>query len=283
MGLRYAFNTNGCAHHRLDDALALIADCGYDGVALTLDHHHHDPFADDRAGADRRLADRLDELGLGAVIETGARYLLDPSRKHHPTLVADEPEGRARRVDFLRRAVDVGAAVSAEAVSCWAGVPGPGVEPELAWRRLVDGIVAVAAHAAERGVPLAVEPEPGHVVETVDDWVRLADAVRRRTDAPIAMALDTGHCWVTGDREPSAAVREFAGRAATVAVEDMPRGVHDHRAIGEGDMDVAAVVEALVEVGWSRLVTVELSRDSHRAHEIVPATIEALRQMEPTR
>ncbi len=280
MALRYAFNTNGCAHHRLDDALGLIADSGYDGVALTLDHHHHDPFAPDRPDADGRLARRLDRLGLGVVVETGARYLLDPRRKHHPTLVATDPDDRARRVAFLRTAVDVGAALGAEAVSAWAGVAEPGVPPDAAWACLVDGVAAVADHARDREVPLAVEPEPGHVVATVDDWERLTAAVAERTDAPVAMALDTGHCWVTGDRVPASAVTEFADRCATVAVEDMPRGVHDHRAIGEGDLDVGAVVAALVRSGWSRLVTVELSRDSHRAHEIVPATIAALRRFE---
>ena len=35
MSLRYAYNTNGAANHRLDDALHLIAGAGYDGVALT--------------------------------------------------------------------------------------------------------------------------------------------------------------------------------------------------------------------------------------------------------
>ena len=45
MSLRFAYNTNGAANHRLDDAIRLIADAGYDGIALTLDHHHLDPFA----------------------------------------------------------------------------------------------------------------------------------------------------------------------------------------------------------------------------------------------
>ena len=30
--LRFAFNTNGAANHRLEDAVALIADAGYDGI-----------------------------------------------------------------------------------------------------------------------------------------------------------------------------------------------------------------------------------------------------------
>ena len=43
--LRFGYGTNGFSNHRLDDALAVIAELGYDGVALTLDHHHLDPFA----------------------------------------------------------------------------------------------------------------------------------------------------------------------------------------------------------------------------------------------
>ena len=46
----------------------------------------------------------LHARGLGCVIETGARFLLDPRAKHEPTLVTASPEGRARRVDFLFRA-----------------------------------------------------------------------------------------------------------------------------------------------------------------------------------
>ena len=41
------YNTNGFAHHRLDDAIGIMADLGYRGVALTLDVHHLDPFAPD--------------------------------------------------------------------------------------------------------------------------------------------------------------------------------------------------------------------------------------------
>ncbi|MGQ4420111.1 sugar phosphate isomerase/epimerase, partial [Streptomyces sp. SAS_269] len=96
--LRYGFGTNGFSNHRLEDAVTVIAELGYDGVALTLDHHHLDPFAPGLAARTTALARRLDGLGLSVVIETGARYLLDPWRKHEPTLIA--AEGRERRVDF---------------------------------------------------------------------------------------------------------------------------------------------------------------------------------------
>jgi L-ribulose-5-phosphate 3-epimerase len=116
--LRFGYGTNGFTNHRLDDALTVLADLGYQGVALTLDHQHLDPYADGLAARVGALADRLRDLGLGVVIETGARYLLDPWHKHAPTLLHDD---RHRRVDFLRRAVAIGADLGAEAVSCWAG------------------------------------------------------------------------------------------------------------------------------------------------------------------
>jgi sugar phosphate isomerase/epimerase len=273
--LRYAYNTNGLTSHRLDDALTLLADHGYDGVALTVDVAHHDPFAPDLAGRTTVLADRLRGLGLGSVVETGARFLLDPRRKHHPTLVAADPDDRARRVDFLRLCVDVAADLGSEAVSFWAGVLAPGLDRDEAWAWLVDGVADVAAHARDRRVTVAIEPEPGMLLDDCDDWMRLA------LDIPdVTLALDTGHCIVSGRWSPDAAVREFAPLLGAVAVEDMPRGRHEHRAPGEGDMDLPAVLGALREVGHRGLVSFELSRDSHRADQLVGQTIAAMRKME---
>jgi D-psicose/D-tagatose/L-ribulose 3-epimerase len=271
--LRFAYNTNGAANHRLDDALVMIAEAGYDGVALTLDHHHLDPYAPDLAGRAGALARRLQELGLGAVIETGARYLLDPRAKHEPTLVSPEPEGRERRLDFLYRCVEVAEILEAEAVSFWAGVPMEGVDRDEARRWLLEGVAKVAERARSQGVVAALEPEPGMLVETLDDYVTVAREV-----PGIKLALDTGHCIVTGERDPAEAVHEFAGSVGTVSIEDMRRGVHEHLPFGEGEMDVPAVLRALEEIGFGGLVCVELSRESPRAHAAIPKALNFLRE-----
>ncbi|MET7950998.1 sugar phosphate isomerase/epimerase family protein [Micromonospora sp. NPDC005324] len=275
MSLRYAYNTNGMTSHRLDDALALLADCGYDGVALTLDVAHHDPYAPDLAERTHRLARRLDALGLASVVETGARFLLDPRRKHHPTLVSPTEDDRTRRRDFLRLCVDVAVELGSEAVSFWAGVPEPGTDSERAWHWLVDGVRDVVEYAGRHSMTCAFEPEPGMLVDDCDDWARLAAEVPGLT-----MALDTGHCLVSGRYDPADAVRAFATSLGTVAIEDMPRGRHEHRAPGEGDLDFPAVLGALTEAGYSGLVSLELSRDAHRADTLVPAALAALRHAE---
>ena len=272
MTLRFAYNTNGAANHRLGDAVALIADAGYDGVALTLDHHHLDPMEEGWVARTEALARDLHARGLGCVIETGARFLLNPRAKHEPTLLSPEPEGRARRVAFLNRAIDIGACLGAEAVSFWAGVPRPGVDRGEAGAWLVDGIARVLAHAERRGVTAALEPEPGMLVETLDDWALLGEHLPALT-----LALDLGHCLVTREREPAAAVHEFAPRLGTVAIEDMRRGEHVHLPFGEGDMDIPACLDALEAVGFAHLVCVELSRESHRADRMIPQSLDWLR------
>ncbi|KQQ48682.1 xylose isomerase [Methylobacterium sp. Leaf125] len=270
MSLRFAYNTNGTAHHRLDDAIDLIAEAGYQGVALTLDIHHLDPFAESWRPEAQRVSSRLQRLGLGSVIETGARFLLDPKAKHEPTLVSGDAAGRARRIGFLKRAVDIAAILHSEAVSFWAGVPKPGIDPTEAQGWLREGLTEIVAYAAAQNVVACLEPEPGMLIETLDDYAAL--------DLPgLKLALDTGHCLVTGERDPAVAVAEFADRLGTVAIEDMARGVHIHLPFGEGDMDVPGVLAALDAIRFDRLICVELSRESHRADLMVPASLKYLR------
>jgi len=278
MTLRFAYNTNGAANHRLGDAIALIADAGYDGVALTLDHHHLDPLAENWVARTEALARDLRARGLGCVIETGARFLLDPRRKHEPTLLSPTAEGRARRVAFLHRALDVANVLGAEAMSFWAGVPLSGVDRGDTGGWLLEGIAAVLDHAEQCGVVAALEPEPGMLVETLDDYALL------QAEFPaLRLALDLGHCLVTQEREPPDAVREFAARIGTVAIEDMKRGDHTHLPFGEGDMDIPACLDALDGIGFGGLVCVELSRESHRADRMIPQSLDWLRRCRETR
>ena len=86
------YGTNGFADHPLADALDVLQANGYDAVALTLGHPHFDPFAE--GWLDRAIALRadLERRGLRVVVETGARYVLDPVRKHRPNLLDDDAD-----------------------------------------------------------------------------------------------------------------------------------------------------------------------------------------------
>ncbi|MGH9042310.1 MAG: sugar phosphate isomerase/epimerase family protein [Acidimicrobiia bacterium] len=280
-GLRYGYGTNGLADHRLDDAVTLLADAGYDGIALTLDHHHLDPFGEERREQVSRLRRRLSTLGLAVVIETGARFILDPRAKHQPTLCSIDAAGRARRLRYLRAAVAVGAELSAEAVSFWSGTPEPDADADGAWARLVESCGVLVGEAASEGVRLGFEPEPGMLVDRIDGFERLAAALG--DPSGFGLSLDIGHCRVNEDDDEATGVKRVGSRLVNVQIEDMRRGVHEHLPLGDGEIDFPAVLRALVDTGYRGLVSVELPRDSHRAHELVPASIRFLRAAEGRR
>ncbi|MFF3442092.1 sugar phosphate isomerase/epimerase family protein [Streptosporangium sp. NPDC002721] len=271
-GLRFGYGTNGFANHRLPDALRVIADLGYQGVALTLDHDHLDPYEEGLARRVAAVSDLLRDLGLGVVVETGARYLLDPRRKHAPTLLHDEREAR---LDFLGRAVAVGADLGAEAVSFWAGVRPETVDEATAWARLVDGCARIAGTAAAAGVPLGFEPEPGMLVETIAGWRKLHAELGE--PAGFGITLDIGHCRCLEPDPVPDCVTAVADHLVNVQIDDMRRGVHEHLEFGEGEIDFPPVLRALAASGYRGLVAVELPRHSHAAPQVAARSLDFLR------
>ncbi|MCM1945877.1 sugar phosphate isomerase/epimerase [Streptomyces sp. G2] len=273
--LRLGYGTNGLTDLRLDDALGLLADLGYDGVGLTLDHMHLDPLAPGLAARTARVARRLGALGLTATVETGARYVLDPRRKHGPSLLDADPRDRAARVRLLLTAVGVAADLGAHAVHCFSGVIPPGTDDATAWRRLTDELAPVLDAAADAGVPLAVEPEPGHLLATLDDFHRLRAALG--DPPPLGLTLDIGHCQCLESAPPAACVRAAAPWLRHVQIEDMRRGVHEHLPFGEGEIDFPAVLDALADTGYQGLTVVELPRHAHAGPRLAAESFAFLR------
>jgi L-ribulose-5-phosphate 3-epimerase len=273
--LRYAYVSSGLSRHRLEDALELLLEAGYDGVALTLDHVHFDPLGPRLRVRAERLGGLLDELGLARVVETDSRFLLDRHRPDHPSLLS---EGRQRRLELLRRAVDVAAAVGAPVVSMRTGAAPRQQDPVTAWTLLMDGIESVLTAAGRAGVAIAVEPEGGMLVERLDDFFTLA---RRLGDpAGFGLTLDLGHCAAVEPGPVEESVRRAAERLLHVHAKDMRRRGDEQLMLGDGDLDLRSALRALTEVGYGGLVAVELPRHAHLAPDVVPRAIARLHDAE---
>ena len=276
MSLRFGYGLNGFTDHRLADAVALLADLGYDGVALTLDHAHLDPFAPDLAARTAGVAALLARHGLGVMVETGGRYVLDPRRKHEPTLVSDD--GRDRRIDLLLKAIRVAADLGSPAVSFWSGIAPQGASREECWARVERAMERLLPVAEAHAVDLALEPEPGMFVERISD----VDGLRDRLGRPdrLRLTIDVGHLRCTEDDDPADCVLRAGALVANVQIDDMRRGVHEHLPFGEGEVDFAPVLAALSTIDFTGLVAVELPRHSHAAPLLAASSLDFLRDAE---
>lgn len=276
MPLRLGYNTNGFAHHRLADAITVLAELGYASIAISLDHHFLDPFERSTLNLAKTTRDRLEKLGMTSVIETGSRFLLDPRRKHWPTLMTPNPDERKRRIEFLMQAIDIAATLRAEALSFWSGAKEGDMTDDVAMDLLADGCLVITEHAAAQNVRLAFEPEPDMFIDTMDRFQVLRERIN---DNRFGLTLDVGHVHCLDDGAPADRIRQYSDILYNVHLEDMRRGIHHHLPIGEGEMDFPPIFRALKEIQYRGPVNIELSRHSHNAVEMATTTMHTLKPL----
>lgn len=264
--MRLGYNTNGWAHHDPFTALELIAELGYRSVAITLDHGPLNPFAADWPANLQRLRATLRRFQLSSVIETGARYLLDPRRKHQPTLLSVTAADRERRIDFLSRSLQAAAELESDCVSLWSGTaetnPVSAADDQTLLDRLAGGLQVLLREAEKLGTPIGFEPEPGMFIDSMSRFQRLLQWV----DSPqLKLTLDLGHLYCQGEVPIADYIARWSSHIVNVHVEDMRAGVHEHLMFGEGEMEFPPIIAALGAANYRGGVHVELSRHSHMA------------------
>ena len=268
------YNTNGFAHHTLEDVCAILVEIGYRSIALTVERDLLSSV--DGSGIERaakRLLPLLKRYPLRCTIETGSRFFLDPRRKHQPTLISADSAARAVRIDFLKACIDLAARIGAESVSLWSGAVDDTADEAILRERLHAGLRALLAHARGSSVRLSFEPEPGMFIDTMDKFERLHNEL---SDPLFGLTLDVGHIHCLGEGDAGEQVRRWRSRLWNVHVEDMRRGAHDHLMFGEGEMRFAPIFSAFREVEYDGPVHVELSRHSHNAVEVARKAFEFL-------
>ena len=244
----------------LEEAISLLASIGYQSVALTIDHGALNPYDDRFPQQLRDIKEQLRSRHLQSVIETGARFLLNPLVKHEPTLVSSRSAGRPRRIEFLRHAIDIAAELDSDCVSLWSGSIRDEVTAEEAWKRLVTGLTHVVEYAERRGVTLGFEPEPGMLIDTTNSF---ADLLDRIDSTCLGLTVDIGHLHCLGELPISQILGRWRERIVNVHIEDMCRGRHEHLMFGEGEIDFPNVIASLRAIDYRGGVHVELSRHSH--------------------
>jgi L-ribulose-5-phosphate 3-epimerase len=262
------YNTNGFAHHRLADAIAILAELGYRGVALTPDANHIDPTSATYLQDSAAFSDACSRYQLKTVIESGSRFTLDVRKKHQPTLISPDPSERRRRLDFLSRHVVLACRETLHdwgglgIVSMWSGTTVDNPTFNELMDRLVEGCKRLADYAGDRDIRLAFEPEPGMFIDTMDKFAELHAKVNH---PHFGLTLDVGHLVCTGELPIGVHIRKWQKWLWNVHLDDMKPGVHDHLMFGEGTVDFADVFAALRAIDFKGIASVELSRHSYDA------------------
>jgi sugar phosphate isomerase/epimerase len=253
MAMKLAFSTNAYKRHTLAEAIASIASIGYAGVEIMADRPHAWP-ADMPPQRVDELSDQLAVVGL-AVSNVNAFTMFAVGDTYHPSWIEAAPAQRRQRIEHTRGAIRLAAGLGARTVSIEPGGPLEGVDRPSAPARFHDGIEQLLGDADSVGVTLCIEPEPGLMIETGQEYLEF---VMDFATPLVKMNLDLGHMFCVKE-DPAAVIARLAGEYAHVHLEDIAASrVHQHLVPGAGAMDFEAIFRALEKAGYDGWITVEL-------------------------
>lgn len=250
--MKFCYNANGLRNLGLLEAVRAVARAGYEGIELSLHPRHIEPFHFNAAQV-KQLREELKHANLQACcLATGADLLLGPER-FEPSFIHPTREGRQRRVELMRWAIDVAADLGVPVINFSSGIRQPQVPPEAAWEMLQSGVSQCLTHAAGR-VTLAIEPEPGFFIQTNGE---AAELIRQLGSSHLRINQDLGHANVCEEDYLDSVARALP-LTAHFHVEDIKKRVHQHEIPGEGDIDFPGFFRVLRQGGYRGFLSVEL-------------------------
>jgi sugar phosphate isomerase/epimerase len=256
--MRLAFSTNAYMKFPFEEAASRIAALGYEGLELMADVPHAWPsgLLDGPKQAIRSAMARngLAFSNVNAFMMNAVNDYRQPY--WYPSFLEADEGYRRVRIDHTRRALTLCAELGAPHITTEPGGPlAPGQSRESAVALFVEGLKPLAEHADKLGVMLLIEPEPGLLVETTEQYLEVAEKV----DSPaIGLNFDVGHAYCVGEDIPKA-IASLAGQIRHYHFEDIAATrVHHHLVPGRGAIDFAGVVEAIRAAGYDGWLTVEL-------------------------
>ena len=256
--MRLAYSANAYTKYSAVEAIRRVAAVGYEGIELMADVPHAWPetVTDEELAAIRKV---LDETGL-AIANVNAFMMNavgDPRHPYwHPSWIEKDAGKRSIRVEHTKRSLRMAKRLGAR---CITTEPGGPMEKSMTHRtamdRFVEELKGVYAVAETEGVDLLIEPEPQLLIETVDQFLELAD----RIDSPrFGLNFDIGHFFCVGEDLPTA-IGRCKDWTRHYHFEDIAANrVHQHLIPGRGAIDFASVLGAISATGYADWITVEL-------------------------
>jgi D-psicose/D-tagatose/L-ribulose 3-epimerase len=224
------------------DLVGHIRDLGFDAIDINVGELPP-PFP--AAALRRRLAEVGLQVSLGAFLNA------------QRDITSEDPDVRRTGIEFLQGVARLCGEVGAKA---FIGpmhseirrqrVDLPSVREER-WKRCVDGLAAVAREAERVGIRVAVEilnRYESDFLTTTADGVRLCQAVG---NPRLGLLLDTFHMNIE-ERRIGDAFRSAAGHIHHIHTCENDRG-----APGSGHLDWIEVRDALRDIGYDGVCTIE--------------------------
>lgn len=219
---------------------------GYDAVEITAALHTPVDTTPQRR---REVKGYLRDAGIAC---SGLHYIFDGTLR----LLSQDAEMMRKSVDYLNKVVDLAADFEAPTVIVGSGGITRNFEP--GWDRpksiacMQEVLHTVGDHAEEKGVVLAVEAINRYETQFLNTMQEASEFVLQIDHPNVRTMADTYHMNIE-EKDPAESVRKYGYLLQNLHLADSNR-----MAPGDGHFDFKSVVQALKDIGYSKVCSYEV-------------------------
>ena len=253
--MKIGFRTATFYKWGLDRTLQTLAQAGYDGVDIALEHPDTNPIL----LKDPQKVDQVRRMIADAGLELVAV-------SWH---IGCNPESISHTMDIAQQ---MGANL---VITNGDPIPLAGAKAE--WPRTVERIRKLAELAEKKGLILALEPDfvPGFTIASSAEFERLADEV----DSPcLKLNLDINHAAISDD-DFLASIRRLRQYLVGLHLSDSRNRVHEHLIPGQGELDWLQIRSTLDEIGFDGYCVIDIFDDFDTPGRTATESLQALKRM----
>ncbi len=218
--MKLAYSSNAYLNFSIEETIARIAALGYEGLELLADVPHAWPagLLEESKQAIRQCLQRH-RLAIANVNGFMMNAVADPRQPYwHPSWIEPDPHYRAIRREHTKRALRLAKELGAPSIQTSGGGPLP---PGQSWQSAAgvfyDQIMPCVQLAEQLEVLLLIEPEPGLMIETFEQYLEFA----ARIGSPwVGLNFDIGHAFCMG-QDPQQWIARLASHTKHYHIEDI--------------------------------------------------------------
>ncbi|MFI3236681.1 MAG: sugar phosphate isomerase/epimerase family protein [Lachnospiraceae bacterium] len=223
----------------MEDRIAALKDCGYDGIELCF-------------------VDESFQFISDFTKKEYADYILSCCKKHEITIesvsfhcgyIFDDVKYEQLKLAIKAAPLyGVKTLITSNSGKRWE------CDQDADWDIFIERTRVLVGLAEEADIILAMEFEPGMVCGTTAELHKMFDAV---PSDHLMANLDLGHVFLC-DPDPIAAILSLKGKVAHAHIENMLRGVHRHLPPHLGDMYLPDYINALKDIEFDGAMAFDL-------------------------
>ncbi len=192
--LKLSYSTNGLTNVGFFEAVQAIKQVGYEGAEISFQKSQFNPFElidDDLL----KVKNFFEANNISPVAISSATTFFLSDIPHEPSIIALNKTERQKRIDLIKRAIQIAKKINCPIVSFQSGYLREehiDQTDEGPMKLLIDGIKECLENI--ENITLVIEPEPGMFIESNDDAITLINKINSPS---FRLHLDIGHAYCT--------------------------------------------------------------------------------------